>query len=152
MTNATNAIKTASGASGTNGASELPKLDTSGEISKDEKVIENGELNLVSIFNCESEERPSELLEGVSPEEATTDTKSASDGGLRVNPASNLEIMNKLSDLLGGDSAKEELKITNEGPYNQQKGKSQGEETSSATAEETNDIMIEITAKAGVAN
>ena len=41
VTNATNAIKTASEASVTNGASELPKLDTSGEISKDEKVIEN---------------------------------------------------------------------------------------------------------------
>ena len=60
--------------------------------------------------------------------------------------------MNKLPDLLGGDSAKEEPEVTNDGPYSQQKGRSQGEETSSATAEETNDIMIEITAKAGVTN
>ena len=152
VTDASNAVKLESAASSTNGASGLPKLDTSGKTSKDERVIVNDELNSASIGNYENEDRPSEPLEGVSPEEATTDTKSASDGGLRVNPASNLEIMNKLSDLPGGDSAKEELKITNEGSYNQQKVENQGEETSSAIAEGANDIMMETTTKLGVVN
>ena len=62
VTDANNAVRLESTASSINGASGLPKLDTSGETSKDEGVLVKDELNLASIGNYENEDGPSESL------------------------------------------------------------------------------------------
>ena len=65
---------------------------------------------------------------------------------------SNFKILDRLPDLQGGDSAKEEPEVANDKPYSQQKEKDQGEESSDAIAEETNENMVEIASKAGFTN
>merc|ERR1711873_136023 len=57
-----------------------------------------------------------------------------------------------MGDLSGGDSSKEEPKVANDEPYSLQEENLQGEESSDATAKETNENMVEIASKAGFTN
>merc|ERR1711873_90852 len=54
-----------------------------------------------------------------------------------------------MGDLSGGDSSKEEPKVANDEPYSLQEENLQGEESSDATAKETDKNMVEIASKAG---